>query len=173
MGPVGPTKVQHQNHAFWLSFSCRLICLYIYTNHAARVVTERCLKTEHWGGFSSLIMDGMKEKMGCIKIGICPPLRIRGPEMGKKAGHGCFSFRRWIQYVWNFCKEDSNRVIFSLKAGFAVLLASLLVLVQVPYETLGTHVIWAIITVAIMFEYTVGMNLSIYSHNIYILHKTT
>ncbi|XXG42339.1 hypothetical protein AAC387_Pa01g2649 [Persea americana] len=101
-------------------------------------------------------MDEMKEKIGCTKINICPPLRIRGPEMGKKAGHGCFSFRRWIQCVWNFCKEDSNRVIFSLKAGFAVLLASLLVLVQVPYETLGTHVIWAIITVAIMFEYTVG-----------------
>ena len=118
-------------------------------------------------------MDEMKEKIGCTKIDICPPLRIRGPEMGKKAGHGCFSFRRWIQCVWNFCKEDSNRVIFSLKAGFAVLLASLLVLVQVPYETLGTHVIWAIITVAIMFEYTVGMHLSIYSNNIYILHKTT
>lgn len=96
----------------------------------------------------------MNEKMGCIKIDICP-------EMGNKKGYeSCFSScGRWIQCVWDFCKEDSNRVTFSLKAGFAVLMASLLVLVQAPYEALGTNVIWAIITIAVMFEYTVGMRL--------------
>ncbi|KAH1114540.1 hypothetical protein J1N35_007918 [Gossypium stocksii] len=55
-----------------------------------------------------------------------------------------------IQFM-EFCKEDSNRVTFSFKVGLAVLL-----LVQGPYEIFGTDVIWSILTVAMMFEYTVG-----------------
>ncbi|KAI3934186.1 hypothetical protein MKX01_026383 [Papaver californicum] len=62
----------------------------------------------------------------------------------------------WILDVWEFAKEDINRVIFSLKAGLAVLLVSLLILFQAPYAVFGTNIIWSILTVAIMFEYTVG-----------------
>uniref|UniRef100_A0A5B6YTJ1 Putative aluminum-activated malate transporter 9-like n=1 Tax=Davidia involucrata TaxID=16924 RepID=A0A5B6YTJ1_DAVIN len=66
------------------------------------------------------------------------------------------SCKAWIWSVWEFCKEDSNRVIFSLKVGLAVLLVSLLILFQAPYQIFGTNIIWSILTVAIMFEYTVG-----------------
>ncbi|XP_074586928.1 aluminum-activated malate transporter 9-like [Curcuma longa] len=52
--------------------------------------------------------------------------------------------------------EDTNRVTFSLKVGLACLLVSLLILVRHPYRVFGTNMIWALITVAIMFEYTVG-----------------
>ncbi|KAL8543545.1 hypothetical protein ACS0TY_004194 [Phlomoides rotata] len=61
-----------------------------------------------------------------------------------------------ILRVWDFCKEDSNRVIFSVKVGLAVLLVSLLILCRTPYQVFGTSIIWSILTVAIMFEYTVG-----------------
>ncbi|KAJ0786607.1 putative aluminum-activated malate transporter [Helianthus annuus] len=64
--------------------------------------------------------------------------------------------RVFMYTIWEFAKEDINRVTFSLKVGLAVLLVSLLILIQAPYQVFGTSVIWSILTVAIMFEYTVG-----------------
>lgn len=69
------------------------------------------------------------------------------------------SSRKWIRDVWEFGKEDTNRVTFALKVGLAVLLVSLLILFRAPFEVFGTNIIWSILTVAIMFEYTVGMYL--------------
>ncbi|XP_004300841.1 PREDICTED: aluminum-activated malate transporter 9-like [Fragaria vesca subsp. vesca] len=78
-------------------------------------------------------------------------------KSGKKGGGGeSFSFRAWMWRVWEFTKEDSNRVKFAFKVGLAVLLVSLLILFRAPYEVFGTNIIWSILTVAIMFEYTVG-----------------
>ncbi|CAH1451516.1 unnamed protein product [Lactuca virosa] len=62
----------------------------------------------------------------------------------------------WMYKIWEFTKEDINRVTFSLKVGLAVLLVSLLILFQAPYQVFSTSIIWSILTVAIMFEYTVG-----------------
>ncbi|KAI3987918.1 hypothetical protein MKX01_021032 [Papaver californicum] len=84
-------------------------------------------------------------------------------EIGKKnpsgdGGSSSISAARkgWILDVREFAKEGINRVIFSLKVGLAVLLVSLLILFQAPYAVFGTNIIWSILTVAIMFEYTVG-----------------
>lgn len=64
---------------------------------------------------------------------------------------------KWILDVWKFAKEDTNRVTFALKVGLACLLVSLLILCKAPYDIFGIDIIWSILTVAIMFEYTVGM----------------
>jgi hypothetical protein len=99
----------------------------------------------------------MNGKKGSFEINI--PSSIKGkkpPEASKKSGKS-FSCKNWIWNAWEFCKEDSNRVLFSLKVGLAVLLVSLLILFQAPYDVFGTNIIWSILTVAIMFEYTVGM----------------
>ncbi|KAJ4765710.1 aluminum activated malate transporter family protein [Rhynchospora pubera] len=63
---------------------------------------------------------------------------------------------KWILDLWKFAKEDTNRVTFALKVGLACLLVSLLILCKAPYDIFGTNIIWSILTVAIMFEYTVG-----------------
>jgi Aluminium activated malate transporter len=70
--------------------------------------------------------------------------------------------RKWILDVWKFAKEDTNRVTFALKVGLACLLVSLLILCKEPYDKFGTNIIWAIITVAVMFEYTVGMYFNLF-----------
>ncbi|XP_024987074.1 aluminum-activated malate transporter 9-like [Cynara cardunculus var. scolymus] len=62
--------------------------------------------------------------------------------------------------IWEFAKEDTSRVTFPLKVGLAVLLVSLLILFEAPYQVFGTSIIWSILTVAIMFEYTVGATFS-------------
>ncbi|XP_057463337.1 aluminum-activated malate transporter 9-like [Actinidia eriantha] len=101
----------------------------------------------------------MNGKKGSFEINIPSIPKSKMPGNGKKFGgddKGLFSCKVWIWNVWEFCKEDSNRVVFSLKVGLAVLLVSLLILCQAPYKVFGTNIIWSILTVAIMFEYTVG-----------------
>ncbi|KAJ1416154.1 Aluminum-activated malate transporter [Sesbania bispinosa] len=84
------------------------------------------------------------------------------PEIGTKSGaSSCtISCKAWlqIQSVWDFCKEDSSRVIFPLKVGLAVLLVTLLILFQAPYQVfgIGPNIVWAILTAVLVFEYTVG-----------------
>ncbi|CAL9771658.1 unnamed protein product [Musa acuminata subsp. burmannicoides] len=97
----------------------------------------------------------MNGKKGSVRID------IRTPETAKMSGGGrsssdSMSPSKWIWDVWEFAKGDTDRVTFSLKVGLACLLVSLLILIRAPYQVFGTNTIWAIMTVAIMFEYTVG-----------------
>ncbi|PPD99052.1 hypothetical protein GOBAR_DD03909 [Gossypium barbadense] len=98
----------------------------------------------------------MNGKKGSVEIDIPPPNKAKQPEDGNKSGFQGFPCKAWIWSAWEFCKDDVDRVIFSFKVGLAVLLVSLLILLRGAYEIFGTNIIWSIITVAIMFEYTVG-----------------
>ncbi|KAM1080105.1 hypothetical protein TB2_014449 [Malus domestica] len=105
-------------------------------------------------------MNGKKGSNN-IEINIpCSVTKVKQHESSKgeegEGGGGGFSLKAWVWNVWEFAREDSNRVKFSLKVGLAVLLVSLLILFRAPYEVFGTNIIWSILTVAIMFEYTVG-----------------
>lgn len=95
-------------------------------------------------------MDGGKK--GSVEVDM-PPAKNTG---GGSSTCSNTSPRKWIWDVLEFAMEDTNRVAFSLKVGFACLLVSLLILIRHPYEVFGTNIVWALITVAIMFEYTVG-----------------
>lgn len=96
-------------------------------------------------------------------------IRVMNNESGGKGGekkmrqNGESSIQLWIWRVWEFAKEDSNRLKFSFKVGLAVLLVSLLILFRAPYQVFGTNIIWSILTVAIMFEYTVGTHTYIHA----------
>ena len=115
----------------------------------------------------------MNGKKGSYEIDIPTTTKAKQLESCIKSGGqggdggGSPSFKGWMWSVWEFAKEDGNRVKFSLKVGLAVLLVSLLILFRAPYEVFGTNIIWSILTVAIMFEYTVGMYLYIYEHDSY------
>ncbi|KAI5074720.1 hypothetical protein GOP47_0010681 [Adiantum capillus-veneris] len=56
--------------------------------------------------------------------------------------------------------KDTMKTIHALKMGFALVLAFLLVLVHASYAQLGSHAVWAIMTVIVVFEYTIGATLS-------------
>ncbi|KAI4302929.1 hypothetical protein MLD38_038618 [Melastoma candidum] len=99
----------------------------------------------------------MSGKKGSIEITIPQAIKVKQPDLGVETGDGfVVSLKTWMQNLWVFCREDPNRVIFSLKVGLAVLLVSLLMLFRAPYEIFGNNIIWSILTVAIMFEYTAG-----------------
>ncbi|CAA3010244.1 aluminum-activated malate transporter 9-like [Olea europaea subsp. europaea] len=97
----------------------------------------------------------MSGKEGSNEINI--PSKQR--ETKNKSSKPSFSCKEWVSSVWKFAKEDTNRVLFSLKMGLAVLLVSLLILCQARYRVLGINTVWAILTVAIVFEHTVGATL--------------
>ncbi|XP_042374476.1 aluminum-activated malate transporter 9-like isoform X1 [Zingiber officinale] len=102
------------------------------------------------------------KKGSSIRIDIClPPSTTPQSETMKKStnnhnGKAAIPMRKLMMEVLEFAREDTNRVTFSLKVGLACLLVSLLILIQKPYQVFGTNIIWSILTVAIMFEYTVG-----------------
>ncbi|URD77520.1 Fusaric acid resistance protein family [Musa troglodytarum] len=112
----------------------------------------------HW-----LCIQKMSGKKGStIRIDIGLPSSAVPRETATKSGGGdgdeaiIIPLRKWMMEVWQFAREDTNRVTFSLKVGLACLLVSLLILLRAPYQIFGTNIIWSILTVAIMFEYTVG-----------------
>ncbi|KAJ6829363.1 aluminum-activated malate transporter 9-like [Iris pallida] len=97
------------------------------------------------------------KKGSCVMIDINLMSKAVPPEAVRKSGGGGLApSRKWIRDVWEFAREDTNRVTFSLKVGLAVLLASLLILFRGPFEVFGNNIIWSIITVSMIFEYTVG-----------------
>lgn len=56
-------------------------------------------------------------------------------------------------------KNDPRKIIFSLKMGFALFFVSLLIFWKEPFPEIAQFSIWAILTVLIMFEFTIGTKL--------------
>ncbi|KAL8466717.1 hypothetical protein ACS0TY_035683 [Phlomoides rotata] len=57
-------------------------------------------------------------------------------------------------------KDDPRRIVHSMKVGFALTLASLFYYFRPLYYGLGESAMWAILTVVVVFEFTVGGTLS-------------
>ena len=53
-------------------------------------------------------------------------------------------------------KDDPRRIVHSLKLGLAITTVSLFFYFEPLYDGLGTSSIWAIITVVVVFEFSVG-----------------
>ncbi|CAI9781389.1 unnamed protein product [Fraxinus pennsylvanica] len=56
-------------------------------------------------------------------------------------------------------KDDPRKVIHSLKVGLALNLVSLFYYIQPLYRNFGDYATWAVITVVVVFEFTVGATL--------------
>lgn len=54
-------------------------------------------------------------------------------------------------------KSDPRKIVFSAKMALALMMISLLVFLKLPIEALSTHSIWAILTVVVVFEFSIGM----------------
>ena len=55
-------------------------------------------------------------------------------------------------------KDDPRRIIHSLKVGFALTLVSLFYYVRPLYNVFGESSMWAIFTVVVVFEFSVGQS---------------
>lgn len=62
--------------------------------------------------------------------------------------------------TWQVGKEDPRRVVHSLKVGLAFTLVSLLYLMEPLFKGIGKNAMWAVMTVVVVMEFTVGIGYS-------------
>ncbi|PWA81008.1 aluminum-activated, malate transporter 12 [Artemisia annua] len=61
--------------------------------------------------------------------------------------------------IWKVGRDDPRRAIHSLKVGLSLTLVSLLYLLEPLFKGVGENVIWAVMTVVVVLEFTAGATL--------------
>lgn len=57
-------------------------------------------------------------------------------------------------------RKDPRKVIFAAKVGMSLAFVSILVFFKEPFSYIGSHSVWAILTVVVVFEFSIGATLS-------------
>lgn len=71
--------------------------------------------------------------------------------------------------AWEMGTADPRKMIFSAKMGLALTLTSILIFFKIPGLELSSHYLWAILTVVVIFEFSIGKCNRLYTSNLSIL----
>ncbi|KAL2551041.1 Aluminum-activated malate transporter 10 [Forsythia ovata] len=63
---------------------------------------------------------------------------------------------RILEKVWNMGTDDHRKVIHCIKVGISLSVVSLFYYIRPLYDGVGGNAMWAVLTVVVVFEYTVG-----------------
>lgn len=88
--------------------------------------------------------DGRSSSMGFISV--CENMKKSWNDLQEFAGR-----------AWEMGRSDPRKVIFATKMGLALSIVSLLIFWKHSYHDISQYSIWAILTVIVMFEFSIGM----------------
>lgn len=103
------------------------------------------------GGFTSILEDGDKS-CGCACCSF-ESIREKFRVLWK-------NLQDVSSKAWEMGRSDPRKIVFSAKMGLALTLISFLIFLKEPLEDLGRYSVWAILTVVVVFEFSIGATLS-------------
>ncbi|VVA91769.1 unnamed protein product [Arabis nemorensis] len=62
--------------------------------------------------------------------------------------------------AWEMGTSDPRKIIFSAKMGLALTVISILIFFKLPGSELSNHYLWAILTIVVVFEFSIGATFS-------------
>lgn len=74
----------------------------------------------------------------------------------KKMGFVGRAVINFLDKAWNLGASDPRKLIHCLKVGIALSIVSIFYYMRPLYQGVGGNAMWAIMTVVVVFEYTVG-----------------
>ncbi|KAL4578915.1 hypothetical protein LXL04_015047 [Taraxacum kok-saghyz] len=72
----------------------------------------------------------------------------------------CSNLRGMAVKSWKMARSDPRKVVFAAKLGLALSLISLLIFWKEPLPDISEHSVWAILTVVVVFEFSIGATFS-------------
>ncbi|KAK4843211.1 hypothetical protein QYF36_017115 [Acer negundo] len=117
-------------------------------------------------------IGSLREKLLSVKGG--SEIGLTSIDSGDVERGSCCSYRSIRDKVTSFVrnlqdvvadaiqmgKSDPRKIVFSAKMGLALMLISLLIFLKEPIKELSRYSVWAILTVVVVFEFSIGATLS-------------
>lgn len=110
---------------------------------------ERLLSTTK--GYSEIVFPNIQEDLNESTRNWCSYRFLSDKIVGLGKQVQDFAYRGY-----QMGKSDPRKIVFSAKLGLALMLISLLIFLKEPIKELSQHFVWAILTVVVVFEFSIG-----------------